>query len=527
MPQNTGVLYCATRHGELQLAHRITPEQKHCSWVCDSFKSSGPDGVNMGFVKDFWPELCDDIMHFLSDFHMNGKLSKGINNTFISLIPKIECLQRLNDFRPISMVGSLYKILSKVLSNRLRRVMPSVISETQSAFIHGRQILDGIVIANEIVEDAKRLKKDLLLFKVDFEKAFDSIDWSYLEAVMKQINFPTLWRKWIMECVSTTSTYVLVNGSPTDEFKFERGLRQGDPFSPFLFLIAAGGLNVMMKVLVDVGLFSGYKVGAQNHISITHLQFVDDTLLIGERSWANIRALKALLLLFEATSGLKVNFQKIMLVGVNIHDSWLAEVASVLNCKLGRVSFLYMGLPIGGDPRKLKFWQSLIDLIKSRLSGWKSRNLTLGGRLVIIKSVFSSLPVYFLSFFKAPAGIISSIESIFNFFLGGCEEVRKISWINWDTICSKKEEGGLGVRRIREFNLPLLGKWCWRMRAENMSLWYRVLTARYGEVGGKIAEEGRFNSVWWNNLINVKNGVDVGGGSWFDDNVGREVGDGA
>jgi len=141
-----------------------------------------------------------------------------------------------------------------------------------------------------------------------------------------------------------------------------------------------------MKALIEVGLFSGYKVGANNHISIIHLQFADDTLLIGERSWANIWSLKALFLLFEATSGLKVNFHKSMLVGVNIHDSWLAEATSVLNCKLGRVPFLYLGLPIGGDPRKLKFWQPLIDHIKSRLSGWKSRNLSLGGRLVLLKS---------------------------------------------------------------------------------------------------------------------------------------------
>jgi len=172
-----------------------------------------------------------------------------------------------------------------------------------------------------------------------------------------------------MECISTASASVLVNGCPADEFKFERGLRQGDPLSPFLFLIAVEGLNVIMKSLVEAGLFSGYKVGANNLLSITHLQFVDDTLLIGDRSWANIRALKALLLLFEASSGLKVNFHKSMLFGVNIHDSWLAEAASVLNCKLGRLPFLYLGLPIGGDPRKLKFWQPLIDRLKSRLSG--------------------------------------------------------------------------------------------------------------------------------------------------------------
>ena len=161
---------------------------------------------------------------------------------------------------------------------------------------------------------------------------------------------------------------------------FERGLRQDDPLSPFLFLIVVEGLNVMMNALVETGHFSGYKVGGNNNrVSITHLQFADDTLLIGDRSWANIRALKALLILFEATSGLKVNFHKSMLVGVNIQDSWLAEAASILHCKLGRVPFLYLGLPIGGDPRKLKFWQPLIDRIKSKLSGWKSKNLSLGG----------------------------------------------------------------------------------------------------------------------------------------------------
>jgi hypothetical protein len=119
-------------------------------------------------------------------------LSKGIDSTFIALIPKVNSPQRLNDFRPISLVGSLYKILSKVLDNKLRCVMSSIISESQSVFIHGRQILDGILIVKELMADARHLKKDMLLFKVDFEKAFDSFDWCYLEAVMKKMNFPTL-----------------------------------------------------------------------------------------------------------------------------------------------------------------------------------------------------------------------------------------------------------------------------------------------------------------------------------------------
>ncbi|GAU17884.1 hypothetical protein TSUD_330100 [Trifolium subterraneum] len=224
-------------------------EVKAAVWDCDSYKSPGPDGVNFGFIKDFWTEMKSDVMRFITEFHRNGRLTKGINATFIALIPKVESPQRLNDFRPISLVGSLYKILAKVLANRLRLVMGSVISESQTAFVRDRQILDGILIANEVVDEARRTKKELLIFKVDFEKAYDSVDWGYLDAVMGRMNFPTLWRKWIKECVSTATASVLVNGSPTDEFPLERGLRQGDPLSPFLFLLAAEGLHVMMGAM--------------------------------------------------------------------------------------------------------------------------------------------------------------------------------------------------------------------------------------------------------------------------------------
>jgi hypothetical protein len=209
---------------------------KAAVWDCDNFKSPRPDGVHLGFIKDFWPDLKYDIMRFVSDFHPNGRLSKGINNTFIALIPKIDNPQRLNDFRPIALVGCLYKILAKVLANRLRNVMSTVISETQSAFVKDRQILDGILIANEVVDEAVKMKKDLLLFKVDFEKAYDSVDWGYLDSVMGRMSFPTLWRKWMKECVCTATASILVNGCPTDEFLLRKGLRQGDRYPLFCFL---------------------------------------------------------------------------------------------------------------------------------------------------------------------------------------------------------------------------------------------------------------------------------------------------
>jgi len=162
-------------------------------------------------------------------------------------------------------------------------------------------------------------------------------------------------------------------------------------------------------------------VGSTNNMVVSHLQFADDMLLLGVKSWANVHALRALLLLFEAMSGLKVNFHKSMQVGVNVPDSWLVEAASILNCRVGHVPFLYLGLSIGGNPSRLAFWDPVMHSIKSRLSAWKSRFLSFGGRLTLLKSVLTSLPVYALSFFKAPSGIISSIESLFKLFFLGWE----------------------------------------------------------------------------------------------------------
>jgi len=352
-------------------------------------------------------------MRFLLEFHRNGKLSKGVNSTFIALIPKVDCPQKLADFRPIALVGCMYKVLAKVLANRLRTVLDFVVSDTQSAFVRGKQILDGVLIANEVVDEAKRLKKELLLFKVDFEKAYDSVDLNYLNAVMQNMNFPTLWRKWIKECVGTLTASVLVNGCPTEEFPVERGLRQGDPLCPFLFLLVAEGFDVLMKALVSNNLFQPFRVGRHGDVRLSRLQFADDTIIIGDKCWLNVRTIRAVLLLLEEVSGLKVNFYKSMLTGVNISPTWLSEAASVLNCRFGSIPFMYLGLPIGGDGRKINFWKPVVDRIRARLFVWNNKFLSFGGRLVLLKSVPSSLPVYFLSFFKAPTGIISSVESIF------------------------------------------------------------------------------------------------------------------
>ena len=164
----------------------------------------------------------------------------------------------------------MYKIVAKLLAKRMKKVMPSIIDEAQSAFIEGRHLLHSALIANEVIEEAKRSNKSCLVFKVDYEKAYDSVSWDFLLYMLRRIGFSSKWVKWIEGCMKSASISVLVNGSPTAEFLPQRGLRQGDPLTPFLFNVVAEALNGLMRRAMEENLYKGFLVGS-NNVSISIL----------------------------------------------------------------------------------------------------------------------------------------------------------------------------------------------------------------------------------------------------------------
>jgi hypothetical protein len=384
-----------------------------------------------------------------------------------------------------------------------------------------------VVVLNEIIDLAKRRRDECLLFKVDFERAYDTISWQFLDSMMVKMGFAEGWLKWIRACIFESSMSVLVNGSPSIDFKVGRGLRQGDPLSPFLFLIVAEGLTGMMKKAVDIGKFRAFHISP--NIQFQMLQFADDTIIMGEGSWNNLWTIKSMLRGFELVSGLKINFVKSKLYGLNIENSFLEAGASFLSCLSDMIPFKFLVIPVGANPRRRSTWQPVIDAMSKRLNSWSSRHLSYGGRITLINSVLASIPLYFFSFFKAPCCVLKQLVRIQrNFLWGGGLEDKKLCWIKWDQICLPKAQGGLGVKNLALFNKALLCKWKWRFLTEDEAIWADLLRFRYGHLpsillAGNSPSNNAKSSIWWRDIIGLERENDE---NWFVSNIGSVVGDG-
>ncbi|GLT40913.1 hypothetical protein SLA2020_150100 [Shorea laevis] len=405
----------------LLLAPFNEEEVKRAVWSCGCSKAPGPDGFNFKFIREMWDTIKDDMMGYIDEFHKNGKLVRGANSSFIVLIPKVINPQKIEEFRPISLIGVMYKVIAKLLANRICSVLDGIIGGSQMAFIKGRQMIDSIVIANETIDEAKRNKKASFLFKIDFEKAYDKVCWEFLEYMMSRMGFEPKWRRWINECLRTAEASVLLNGSTTRQVKISRGLRQGDPLSPYLFLLVTEGLNGIISSAINHGHFDGIDVGSRG-MKVSHLQFADDSIIFGKAVEDNIWAAKSIMRIFELVSGLKINFGKSQLVGINVSEEWMSKMAHILNCKQGKLPCRYLGVPIGGSVKKISLWKPLIESFEKKLRNWKSRLLSLGGRITLLNAVLSSLPVYTMSVHLLPKGVILSLDKIRRRFLWGGRE---------------------------------------------------------------------------------------------------------
>jgi len=496
-------------------------EVKEAVWMCVGSKSPGPYGFNFNFIKSNWETLKEDIMEVVYSFQESGIFPMGCNESFIALVPKVKDPVMIDQFRPISLVGTMYKIITKAMSHHIKNFLPLVIDENQSVFLKGRGMLESVLMANEVIEEVRRCRRSGVFFKVDFEKAYDSVRWSFLLDMFHRMGFHSKWIKWVQGCLESATVLVLINGSPTKEFKPSRGLRQGDPLAPFLFLIVAEGLAGLVRNALKENVLKGVKVG-RAETECCMLQFVDDTLFMCEESFSNIFTIKTILRVFELASGLKVNFHKSKLAGIKVERNSLELYARTLNCGVMQIPFKYLGMQVGGNPRRRQFWEPVMDKVEARLSAWNGKCLSLAGRVCLVKSVLTSIPLFYLSFFKAPHAVCHKISSIQRGFLWtGGDDQKHISWVSWENVCKPKEEGGLGIKDIRMFNCALLAKWKWRMLSEEKGKWKDILLSKYSP--GTVSNSKTL-SWWWKDLSKASEEGEEEG--WFPKHVAWKVGSG-
>ncbi|RVW47728.1 Transposon TX1 uncharacterized 149 kDa protein [Vitis vinifera] len=476
------------------------------------------NGVNLSSLAEIKEGVCNAYQTLLSDPgdwrpNINGltfkELGEGLASSLEVMFSEEEIFaslssfcgdkapggaEDLKDFRPISLVGSVYKLLAKVLANRLKTVIGEVISDSQHAFVHGRQIFDAVLLANEALDS--RLKDNIpgLLLKMDIEKAFDHVNWNFLMEVMSKMGFGHRWINWIKWCCSTASFSILINGSPSGFFRSSRGLRQGDPLSPYLFLLAMEALSQLLSRARNGNFISGFRVGGRGSegLVVSHLLFADDTLIFCDADVDQLQYLSWTFMWFEAISGLKVNLNKTEAIPVG-EGIPMETLVAVLGCKIGSLPTSYLGLPLGAPYKSIRVWDAVEERFRKRLSLWKRQYLSKGGRLTLLKSTLSSLPTYFLSLFVIPKRVCARLEKIQRDFLwGGGALEKKPHLVSWKVVCADKKKGGLGIRSLATFNKALLGKWLWRFANENEPLWKHIILSKYDlQEGGWCSKDGR------------------------------------
>ena len=476
-------------------------------------------------MKPFWAFSSSSLLHnlatkqnlksenFVKIFLHSLKL---FNETHIVLLPNVKNPTKIYQYRSISLNNVVSWLASKVLANRLKCLFPQIISENQSPFMSNWLITGNVLVAFETVHHISQKKSGKvgeMALKLDMSKAYDGMEWGCLKKIMQKMGFNAKWVNIMMRCVQTVSYSVLINGKPCGNITLSRGLRQGDPLSPYLFLLFVEGLSTLLQTSVHQGLLRGV-AAFQGAPMISHLFFVDDSLIFCKATREDCSNLEMILETYEQASGQQLNKYKTSLffsrnTPLNIQD----EINTQFGAKVIQQHEKYLGLPSLVGKNKCNTFRQLIERLDDKFSGWKEKLLSHVGKEILIKIVAQVVPTCTMTVFKLSNALCDEMTSMVrNFWWGQTHERTKMAWLSWDKICLLKEEGGLGFQDLKAFNLTSLAKQGWRLQNCTNTLVHKVFKAWYfpnGDFLSTEASNGQNYKKFWKLLwdFNVPNKI--------------------
>ncbi|KAK4384511.1 Retrovirus-related Pol polyprotein from type-2 retrotransposable element R2DM [Sesamum angolense] len=362
-----------------------------------------------GFFKAAWPVVGEEVSKAIIDFFKTGRLLKQLNATLLTLIPKVRTPHSVAEFRPISCCNVVYKVISKIIVSRIREILDLLISPSQNAFVPGRLISDNILIAQELFSGYNQCRLPLrCALKVDLRKAYDTLEWDFLIAALRMFGFPAVFIRWIEECVTSAHYSVVVNGGVHGFFAGARGLRQGDPMSPYLFVLVMEVLHMILQQLIEQDGEFQYHCRCKD-LNLFQLSFADDLLLFCKADVRSVCLFGRGLDTFATLSGLHTNPQKSQLIISKAASRLCDSLLATLGFQEGHLPVRYLDLPLISALLSVADCQPLLQKIDSRIKGWEGVQLSFAGRVQLIKSVLISFEVYWAMAFILPKGIINEM----------------------------------------------------------------------------------------------------------------------
>ncbi|XP_056687533.1 uncharacterized protein [Spinacia oleracea] len=436
------------------------------------------NGVLLSPEKN-WPILKKDVYAAVFDFFNAGGVLGKFNCTSITLVPKIPSPTSVSHFRPIACCTTVYKIVFKVLTPRLQKVVAEVVSEYQAGFVPGMSISDNITVATELIRGYNRAHMSpRCMVKVDLRKAYDSVEWPFLFMVLQELGFPLMFIHWIKGCVTTVSYSILVNGKPMPPFVAKKGLRQGDPLSPFLFAICMEYLSRCMKSLVSNPDFNFHPKCEK--LQLTHLMFADDLLLFARGDLISLQLIFQAFTCFSKASGLESNMDKTEVYFSGVHQGEQEAIMEALGITKGALPFRYLGVPLASSKLTIGQCKSLIDKLYTRVTSWVSKKLSYADRLQLVKVILFSLQIYWSQIFMLPKKVVREIERIcITYLWTGDTKTSKKSPIAWDSVCKPKVAGGQNVKNFHLWNKAVILKLLWALAFKPVALWVKWVNAYY------------------------------------------------